>query len=96
MSCLCDFSLTLYDFKVTNFFMWNWSRTVERMKKEGRTRAWLADQCGVTLNSLQAMLSGRRRPGRPVIKLMAIALRTTEEELLGEEEHSPITEKATG
>lgn len=63
---------------------WNPEKALERIEQEGRTRKWLADQCEIEVESLNHILSGTRKPGRPVLKLMAHALNTTVEFLLGE------------
>lgn len=46
----------------------------KRLEKEGRTRKWFADFCGLEVGSLTHILSGRRQPGTSALKLMAIAL----------------------
>lgn len=51
------------------------------LEQEGRTRKWLAEQCGIELQSLNNILAGSHNPGRPVLLLMAQALETTVEEL---------------
>lgn len=57
---------------------WNNEGARELLVKLGRTKRWLAEQCGIELTSLNVCLQGRA-PGRPVLKLMALALETTEE-----------------
>lgn len=63
---------------------WKLERALILIEKEGRTRKWLAEYVGITQLSLNHYLSGRRIPGRPIIKLIAQALNTTEGYLLGE------------
>lgn len=65
--------------------MWSSDRLLALLEKEGRTRKWLADKCGLKLGSLHSILGGTRNPGRPAVKLMAMALNTTEEYLMGED-----------
>lgn len=50
------------------------------MEEQGRTRKWLAQKCGIALNSLDQYLSeaAARVPSLPVRKLMAIALECPE------------------
>lgn len=60
--------------------MWMAERAKELLNKEGRTRKWLASQCGIDVNSLKSILAGRK-PSRPVIKLMAQALNCSESDL---------------
>lgn len=62
-------------------FMWNSGKARELLEQRGRTRKWLARECGVDVRSLNNMLLGRK-PGLPVIKLMAQALECEEGELL--------------
>lgn len=61
--------------------MWNPDRALKLIEKHGRTRKWLAEQCGIGYASLNYILNGRK-PGRPVLKLMANALGTDEAELM--------------
>lgn len=64
---------------------WELDRALKLLEKEGRTRQWLAQYIGISRNALNHYLSGRRVPAHPVIKLMAQALNTTEEYLIGTE-----------
>jgi transcriptional regulator with XRE-family HTH domain len=48
------------------------------LDEQGRTRKWLARECGIELGSLNHILAGRRQPGLPVLKLMARALGVSE------------------
>lgn len=68
----------------TLFMSWNHERAKELIAIRGRTRRWVAEQCGLEVKSLNNILRGRK-PGRPVLKLMARALETTEGYLDGEE-----------
>lgn len=61
--------------------MWNYEKAQSLLDQEGRTREWLAKKCGVEIGSLHQILGGHRNPGRPVLILMAQALKTTVEEL---------------
>lgn len=54
--------------------MWNAERAKQYIKREGRTREWLASKCGITVESLSHCLGGVRSPGKPVLLLMAQAL----------------------
>lgn len=54
--------------------MWKSERAKQLIEDRGRTRKWVARQCGITVESLSQCLGGHRRPGRPVILLMAQAL----------------------
>lgn len=63
--------------------MWDRERALELIEKEGRTRQWLARYVGISQDSLKHYLSSHRVPARPIIKLMAQALNTTEEYLMG-------------
>lgn len=64
--------------------IWNPKKAKQLIAQRGRTRVWLADQCGIGRGSLNNILRGSANPGLAVLKLMAQALETTEEELLGE------------
>lgn len=61
--------------------MWKALKAKELLDVQGRTRRWLAEQCGIELQSLNHLLNGQRNPSRPVLLLMAQALETTVEEL---------------
>ena len=63
---------------------WNRQRVAQLIEQEGRTKKWLAGYCGINIDSLNHYLAGRRYPPRPVIKLIAQALNTHEEELMGD------------
>jgi transcriptional regulator with XRE-family HTH domain len=63
---------------------WVPERAQQLCKAEGRTTEWLADFVGIPVQSLNHYLSGRRNPKRPVIKLIAAALRSHEAYLTGE------------
>jgi len=65
--------------------MWQSKRASDLAKREGRTRIWIANFCGVCPQSIYNFLSGRTSPPRPMVKLMAIALNTTEAYLMGED-----------
>jgi transcriptional regulator with XRE-family HTH domain len=59
---------------------------VERLREvieaQGRTRKWIAEQCGITPAYLTRILCGFRMPGKPLLKLLAQKLEIPEEELL--------------
>lgn len=63
---------------------WNPVRVRQLMAEQGRTRKWVADQCGITPATLTHILTGRR-PGLPVQKLLASALGVTVEDLVQRE-----------
>ncbi len=65
--------------------MWQASRALKKVEEEGRTRVWLAQYVGQTPQSINGFLSGRRVPTKPVIKLLAQALNTTEAYLMGKD-----------
>lgn len=75
--------------------MWSAERAQKQLEKEGRTKAWVAKFCGIEIIQLNHYLAGRRVPRRPVIKLIAMALNTTEEYLMGEDAdlHQHFSEK---
>lgn len=54
--------------------MWKPERAKQLIEREGRTRKWVADRCGIEVESLSQCLGGHRSPGRPVLILMAQAL----------------------
>jgi transcriptional regulator with XRE-family HTH domain len=60
---------------------WNHQLARKQLEKEGRTRKWVADQCGISQSMLSRLLSGLRQPSKPVRKLLAQALNVREEEL---------------
>lgn len=64
--------------------MWNFELAKRKMKEHGRTTDWLARECGIEVTSLRNALQGRK-PSLSVIKLMALKLETSEEELLLQE-----------
>jgi transcriptional regulator with XRE-family HTH domain len=66
--------------------MWNREAAIQLIKREGRTRDWIAEQCGIETESLNHILTGRRNPSRPVLILLANALKTSLESLSGEEQ----------
>jgi transcriptional regulator with XRE-family HTH domain len=57
-----------------NAAMFNPDRAKQLIKERGRTRAWVADQCCVSMDSFAAYMCGARQPSQPVLKLMAQAL----------------------
>lgn len=73
--------------------MWNAEALKEQLDRQGRTRKWLAQQCGITLGSLQQVFMGRK-PSRPVLKLMAIHLKCNEVEIDPVEHHLPLQSSA--
>ena len=52
------------------------------MKKEGRTRSWLAEKCGIKTATLGFYMRGDRVPSKAVLILMAQALNCHIEDLL--------------
>lgn len=69
--------------------MWQPDRALRQLENEGRTRAWVAKYCGMTPQSINNFLAGRRSPTKPILKLMAQALNTTESYLMGEDMNFP-------
>lgn len=65
--------------------MWQSARALEKLELEGRTRAWLSRYVGLTTQSINIFLSGKRGPPKPIVKLIAQALNTTEAYLMGED-----------
>jgi len=61
---------------------WKHERARALLEEQGRTRKWLANECEINVNSLSRILEGRA-PGRPVQKLMALALGCSMEYLSG-------------
>jgi transcriptional regulator with XRE-family HTH domain len=61
---------------------WKPEKALKLLEEQGRTRKWLAAQCGIHIKSLHRILSGHP-PSLPVLKLMAIALEIDEEYLKG-------------
>lgn len=59
----------------------NVARTRELIEINGRTRRWLAEKCGISLNYLNLILVGERSPRRPIVKLLAQALDVSEDDL---------------
>jgi transcriptional regulator with XRE-family HTH domain len=66
--------------------VWLLNRALELLEREGRTKKWLAEYCRINLQSLNHYLSGRRIPPRPIVRLIAQALNSTEGYLMGEDE----------
>jgi transcriptional regulator with XRE-family HTH domain len=66
--------------------------SIERLKKalkdEGRTREWVADQCGIKIITLSSYLKGARQPSLSVVKLLSQTLRVPETELWAESENA--------
>lgn len=54
------------------------------LKQRGRTREWLSQFCGLKQSATNHYLSGVRVPPLPTIKLIALALNTSEKYLLGQ------------
>lgn len=75
--------------------MWQSTRALQRLEEEGRTRAWLARYVGLTQQSINIFLSGKRAPTKPILKLFAQALNTSEAFLMGEDLESPKKEVQT-
>lgn len=72
-------------------------RAMQALKVSGRTRFWLADQCGIQRDSLNAILCGQRNPSMAVVKLMALGLNVPLSELWNvEAAEPPGARKATG
>lgn len=61
--------------------MWNPERAKQLIDDRGRTRKWVANQCGITVETLSHHLSGRRNPSLPVLMHMARALECDVSEL---------------
>jgi transcriptional regulator with XRE-family HTH domain len=51
--------------------------------ERGRTRKWLATQCGLSVGTISHVLSGRRQLGLPSLILISRVLDTTIDYLLG-------------
>jgi transcriptional regulator with XRE-family HTH domain len=68
---------------------WNAEKVRQVLTERGHTRKWLASQCGIDVGTLHHILNGRQ-PGRPVIKLLALALGVPEESLFTGA-HEPIS-----
>jgi transcriptional regulator with XRE-family HTH domain len=49
------------------------SKAKELIKTRGRTRPWIAEQCGIAVRSLSNILNGKT-PSCRVVKLLAMAL----------------------
>ncbi len=64
------------------------------LEEQGRTRKWFAREIGIELSSLNHILNGRRKPGLPVLKLMALTLDVSEKFLT--EDEGTVEVKATG
>lgn len=60
-------------------------RVKQLLDEHGRTRKWLARECGLEVDSLKPILTGRRQPGLPVLKLMALAFNVSLNELIEKE-----------
>lgn len=75
------FMLTLVSLQANMDSMFRSNRVKELLEEQGRTRKWLARACGLEPLSLNHILAGRRQPGLPVLKLMAIAFNISEREL---------------
>lgn len=52
------------------------------LEEQGRTRRWLARECGIAYDSLIKLLNGYNNPSTPVVKLMAIRLGVSETALI--------------
>ena len=65
--------------------MWQPKRASDLVESEGRTRVWIARFCGVTPQTIYNFLSGRSNPPPNMVKLLALALNTSEAYLMGEE-----------
>lgn len=60
--------------------MWKSERVRQLIKERGLKQNWLANKCGIGQATLTHLLKGRK-PGRPVIKLIAINLGVPEVEI---------------
>lgn len=60
----------------------------ERLQEMGKDAAWLAVECAVSVATIESCLIGRI-PAKPVLKLMAQALRCAVSDLLHEEDMEP-------
>lgn len=65
---------------------WQKSRARDLLKEEGRSQRWLADKVGSTPAYISHLLTGVKNPSLTMLKLMAIALETTEPYLMGTSE----------
>jgi transcriptional regulator with XRE-family HTH domain len=65
--------------------VWIRERALQLIEEQGRTKRWIANFCGINLDSLNHYLAGRRNPPRSIVKLIAFALNTTEAFLMGED-----------
>jgi hypothetical protein len=61
-------------------FKFSGSKAKARIKECGRTTEWVARQLGTSVGHLYEVLNERRAASRPLIKLLAIVLETTEDE----------------
>ena len=80
---LGDKGLTVGIKKVNNGLMqpWNPARAKKLIELRGRTRRWVARQCGVEPKTFNHYLAGKRNPSMPVLMLMAQVLETTVQDL---------------
>jgi len=62
---------------------WNPDRTRELIQEQGRTRDWVAKQCGIKTQTLTHYLANNGIPGASVMILLARCLNTTVADLLG-------------
>lgn len=59
---------------------------MQMIEEQGRTKRWIARYCGLSLESLNHYLTGRRNPRLPILKLLAQALNVQESSLIIEDQ----------
>jgi transcriptional regulator with XRE-family HTH domain len=52
------------------------------LDEQGRKQVWLAEECRISPNYITLILNGARDPSASTVKLIALALGVTEEDLL--------------
>jgi transcriptional regulator with XRE-family HTH domain len=71
--------------------MFKFERAKQLLEDSGRTRRWVARECGISEESLSSYLVGRRNPSLAVLKHMARIFEVTVDDLDDE-----ITRRAVG
>jgi ribosome-binding protein aMBF1 (putative translation factor) len=71
---------------ISMYYMGMFRRDVlrEAIEMNGRTRHWLAGQCRIETQTINAYLSGKIEPSKPVAKLLSIVLEIPESDLWDE------------
>ncbi len=64
-----------------------------RIEQQGRTRKWVAEFCGIAVDSLTHILNGRRQPSQSVFKLLTMALECPADELVKKGKPVPSRQK---